>query len=432
MRDSRLPLGSSDPVTFACTCSASSNSVGGLVLLFYRYYSAPPSLAPSLAPEEIDLSSLAAFHSELTQKLHLGGKIRIAKEGFNVTVGGTKNEIESYMEKCISHWSFSGLDFDTIEKKNLFFKPTAGGCACVFGGMPASVRVTSEITPMGVTNYTPKDWDAIETLEPAEFHERCWGEQHKILVDVRNHYESRIGYFVDPRTGEKALTPAIRRFSQWPQYVKTNLGDFKGDTGGERREIMTYCTGGIRCEKGVRFLSDKMGGMEGNRISTLKGGIAAYLMWMDKEIKEGRKQPRDSLFRGKNYVFDGRGSTGLVEDTGLEPVSNCDVCGLPSERLSKCRSQACHLIMVVCSSCEESTDPRCCSNCRELDVENLTDQNIIQRRPRPICTCEKERESMLWGTKVGDLVGKPKTQGWRKNQELNGLDGLDIQIKTID
>src|SRR6266487_3780258 len=107
MKDSRLPQGISDPVTFECTCGA-------------------------------------------------------GKEGFNVTVGGTASSIEAYIKACLSHWSFEGLDLGSEEKQKQFFKPTPGGCACVFGGPPASVLVKNEITPMGVTNYVPKKWDAIE------------------------------------------------------------------------------------------------------------------------------------------------------------------------------------------------------------------------------------------------------------------------------
>ena len=428
MREFRLPLGSSDPVTFACTCEASSSPSGGFVLLFYRYFSAPPLLSSSFAAQRSEPSELAAFHEDLTGRLHIGGKIRVAKEGFNITVGGTEHEIEDYMNECVSHWSFSGLNLRTEERKRQFFKPMTGGCACVFGGAPASIRVTVEITPMGVTDYTPKNWDGVESLEPCEFHERCWNDKPNLLVDVRNHYESRIGYFVDPRTGEKAITPAIRRFSQWPQYVKTHLDEFAHNSAKGGKEIMTYCTGGIRCEKGVRFLCEQLGQKEGDKISTLKGGIAAYLTWMDEEIKQGMKRPEDSLFRGRNYVFDARGSTRLLAGSGLQPVAACDVCKLPSDRLSKCRSKGCHLIMVVCLSCEDEKDPRCCSDCLELDLEVSGSENIVSSKPRPICACEREREAMLWGQ---NLPGKLKGQGWRKKQRMKDVGTLDIQIATF-
>ncbi len=111
------------------------------------------------------------------------------------------------------------------EGRRAFFKPSEG-CGCVFAseregrgdGEGSNVRICEEITPMGVTSYVPRDWDVVESLPPAEFHERLCGldgdGREIVLVDVRNHYESRIGYFVDPSTGESALRPAIRRFGQ--------------------------------------------------------------------------------------------------------------------------------------------------------------------------------------------------------------------------
>ena len=423
--DSRLPIGSSDPVSFKCTCSSNANPSNGLVLLFYRYFSAPPSLQ---SPGTNSISELAAFHTRLTSELHLGGKIRVGEEGFNITVGGTKNEIQSYIKHCVSHWSFDGLNLDTSEMQNAFFKPTSGGCACVFGGSPASVRVTTEITPMGITNYIPQNWNIIDSLEPATFHERCWKDEQKILVDVRNHYESRIGYFVDPVSGDKAITPEIRRFSQWPQYVKSHKEEFEGGASkpGQGRQIMAYCTGGIRCEKGVRWMADELEKREGNKICTLKGGIAAYLTWMDEEIKQGRKRPEESLFRGKNYVFDARGSTALTEiEDDPEPVSNCHVCKTASDRLSKCRSKGCHLILVVCSLCEETKDPRCCQGCLDLEARDKDNQTDADNRRRPICLCEMEREARLWG----DTVRPQRTQGWKKEKRPTG--GTNIRIRTL-
>ncbi|TVY78520.1 Thiosulfate sulfurtransferase/rhodanese-like domain-containing protein, partial [Lachnellula suecica] len=249
LKTRRLPEGFSDPVSFTCICPASSDPNAGQVLLFYRYFAASPPLPTA----EIDISSLAALHTTLTQKYSLGGKIRIATEGFNITVGGTNASISAYISECITHWSFAGLDLSTKAKRLEFFKPTPGGCACVFGGAPASVRVTAEITPMGVTNYLPSSWDKIEVLSPKEFHERCHAEPDTLLMDVRNHYESRIGYFVSPHTGEPALRPPIRRFGQWPLYVRKYMAE-------EERPILTFCTGGIRCEKGARFLQERTKG----------------------------------------------------------------------------------------------------------------------------------------------------------------------------
>ena len=449
----RLPTGTSDPVSFTCTCPASSSSGGGLVLLFYRYFSSPPVLIPLVHQTPAEL---AAFHTSLIEKHNLGGKLRIANEGFNITVGGTREDIEAYMNACVEHWSFASLGLNNSsaeegekEKRRYeFFKPTTGGCRCVFGPGEASVKITSEITPMGVEGYRPRDWDIVQSLKPEEFHEKCLrsknedGEGKIMLLDVRNHYESRIGYFVDPRTGEKALRPGIRRFSQFPMYVKKYFGSHRNESGngsvnGEEkargsREIMGYCTGGIRCEKSMRFLAENIDRKQGDKVFTLKGGIAAYLMWMDEEIREGKKKPEDSLFKGKNYVFDARGSMGLQEGEGKgEPVSSCHLCGKAEDRLSKCRSKGCHLILVVCGDCEEVGDPRCCEDCRDLDQAVIRDgEGEDKKVSRPVCMCEKVREVELWG---GERVKTQKTQARRKGKRLEpSEEGIDIRIKIID
>lgn len=172
---------------------------------------------------------------------------------------------------------------------------------------------------MGVTGYEPRDWGCVEEVGPREWHDLCCksgGAGRRVLLDLRNYYESRIGWFVDGG-GRASVRPGIRRFGQWPVWVR-RMGEGLGSGlgGGEEenreeegRDVLAYCTGGIRCEKGVRFMVEKAG-RPGDRVFTLRGGIAAYLMWMDGEIREGRKRPEESLFKGRNYVFDARGSTG--------------------------------------------------------------------------------------------------------------------------
>ena len=203
------------------------------------------------------------------------------------------------------------------------------------------------------------------------------------------------------------------------------VGEETGRGRGEKengRQIITYCTGGIRCEKGARFLSENIG--PGDSVYTLQGGIAAYLLWMEAEIAHGRKTAAESLFHGRNYVFDARGSTALgggVEGEVL-PVAECHLCKKPEDRLSKCHSRGCHLVLVVCSFCEEA-DPRCCRDCVELDR-----QEGVRKGPRPICECEKEREVRLWGKRDGGKL--PKTHGgWKERKSRSGL---NIQFKTID
>jgi predicted sulfurtransferase len=405
-----LPTGTSDPITYTCTCpcSTTKQSDRGTTLLFYRYYSNHPRLElQSLrTPEE-----LAKWHTLQAEKRKLGGKIRVAKEGFNITIAGTTSSIQDYIQDCISHWSFANLPLSTRTEQDLFFKPSEG-CACIFLG-ECNVRVTSEITPMGVTNYAPKDWDIIESLSPAEFHTRCIETANIQLVDIRNHYESRIGYFVDPKNGEPALRPEVRRFSQWPQFVKRHILGGQ-EEGKEKKQYLTYCTGGIRCEKGARWMAEGLRKSEGQgrKVATLDGGIAAYLSWVDGEIKEGRMSADESLFKGRNYVFDARGSTGLNEGS-TAPVSRCHSCGISSDDLGKCCSYGCHKILVVCQDCNDGT-LRCCGNCLEIDEKRLSRLSSDHVGSRPICACEQEREERLWGTGIKKVPPnrERKPLGW--------------------
>ncbi len=140
--------GQSDPLSYTCTCPA--REVGGSVLLFYRYWSSDPQLPEQHRDKAGKPEDLAIWHRHLTTRLSLRGKLRIAKEGFNITLGGTKAAVDEYMETCLNHWSFDGLNLDTEGESRLFFKPS-DGCACVFGPEEsASMKVTAEITPMGV------------------------------------------------------------------------------------------------------------------------------------------------------------------------------------------------------------------------------------------------------------------------------------------
>ncbi|KAF2013365.1 hypothetical protein BU24DRAFT_424369 [Aaosphaeria arxii CBS 175.79] len=390
------PPDNSDPVSYECTCTA--RQTGGKVLLFYRYWDNEPALPAEHKSKASEPQALADFHKDLASRLDLGGKFRIAREGFNITLGGTDSSITTCIEECSKHWSFSGIDLSSEDSRKAYFKPTPG-CSCAFGGK-ASIKVTAEITPLGITDYLPTSWSNVISLPPEQFHELC-KEGSIPMIDVRNHYESRIGYFVNSK-GEAAVRPAVRRFSQWPGYVSRHV------LGNDiyKKPIATYCTGGIRCEKGARWMQEALAAQEERSdapVYTLHGGIVAYQEWMQREIEAGHKTKDDSFFKGKNYVFDARGAIGLDEadPTEGDKVSNCHVCNVAEDRLGKCKGSMCHLVLVVCQSCDGDGDVWCCSDCRQMNEEQASAPS------RRICACEKERESSLWGDQ-GAKLGKAR------------------------
>ncbi|XP_064357313.1 thiosulfate sulfurtransferase/rhodanese-like domain-containing protein 2 isoform X2 [Dromaius novaehollandiae] len=239
----------------------------GEVLLYYCYC------------EVKDPEKLCAWQKALCQHLHLTGKVRIASEGINGTVGGSKVATNLYIEVMLSQPLFK----DILCRDD--FKSSAGGAHCF---PDLRVGVFEEIVPMGID---PKKVSYKETgihLSPQEFHKEVeqylsqanQGQSDTILLDCRNFYESKIGHF------QGCLAPDIRKFSYFPSYVDENLELFKN------KRVLMYCTGGIRCERGSAYLRSKAVCRE---VYQLKGGIHKYL----EEFPDG-------FYRGKLFVFDDR------------------------------------------------------------------------------------------------------------------------------
>ncbi|XP_042643517.1 thiosulfate sulfurtransferase/rhodanese-like domain-containing protein 2 isoform X3 [Tyto alba] len=239
----------------------------GEVLLYYCYC------------EVKDPEKLCAWQKALCQHLHLTGKVRIASEGINGTVGGSKVATSLYIEVMLSQPLFK----DILCQED--FKSSAGGAHCF---PDLRVGVFKEIVPMGID---PKIVSYKETgihLSPREFHREVeqylsrasQGQSDTILLDCRNFYESKIGHF------QGCLAPDIRKFSYFPSYIDENLELFKD------KRVLMYCTGGIRCERGSAYLRSKAVCRE---VYQLKGGIHKYL----EEFPDG-------FYRGKLFVFDDR------------------------------------------------------------------------------------------------------------------------------
>ncbi|ORX99721.1 hypothetical protein K493DRAFT_299224 [Basidiobolus meristosporus CBS 931.73] len=323
----RATKGGSDAVAVECSCGKPGGPPLGTVLLFYKYH---PLKAPSAEVER---------QLDFTTKLHLSGKIRVAEEGINATLAGDQEDVLKYMDWLSEHemlegeklkWG-QGSDAEIRSKRKTFFKPSPG-CVHVFDGM--SVKLVEEICPFGVKNWTPKTLfnpDKQGKVSPKEFHrlveelvirepeperER---DHHKevVLLDVRNYYESRIGHFVN------ASCPPLRKFSSFPEYIQKNKDHLRGKT------ILTYCTGGIRCEKATAYIRETIEDPENPAtVWMLDGGINNYLEWVDAQ---GGGVP--SHFHGKNYVFDARQGLALPSHKQDHIVSECQFCGNKEDRV---------------------------------------------------------------------------------------------------
>ncbi|KAG0205328.1 thiosulfate sulfurtransferase (rhodanese)-like domain-containing protein 2 [Mortierella sp. GBA30] len=234
-RSRRAEKYGSDPISMSCDCDPSV----GTVILFYAYL---PISDPLI---------LAKTHKSWSTNLDLCGKVKLSVEGINATLAGPSESITKYIDNLTSLPDFKSLNLSStaqdqteadralLERKRYsFFKPT-GGCRHVFGET-ISIKVVEEICPLGVPElsvyHDPQNKRG--KLPPSEFHRKLkelGGKDDVVVLDVRNYYESSIGRFPG------AITPPIRKFSSFRDYVDRNKDQFSGKT------ILSYCTGGIRC-----------------------------------------------------------------------------------------------------------------------------------------------------------------------------------------
>lgn len=260
------------------------------------------------------------IHHEFCVKNDLLGRVVIAPEGLNGTISGTVDNCKKYMEWLHSDPRFSSIDFK-IEKHNSHtFKKLY-------------VRIKKEI----VHSELPVD-PLVKTgkhLEPAEFKEMMKNDD-VVLVDMRSNYEHKVGRF------KGAITFNMDNLRELPEHIDEieHLKD---------KKIITYCTGGIKCEKASAYLLEK--GFE--NVYQLHGGIIKY------GLEEGGEN-----FDGKCYVFDGRLTTS-VNNINPEIISTCHICNEKCDRMINCANPECNAHLPICEACADKTLGSCSPACQE-------------------------------------------------------------------
>ncbi|XP_067238156.1 thiosulfate sulfurtransferase/rhodanese-like domain-containing protein 2 [Chanodichthys erythropterus] len=322
---------------------------------------------------------ICQWQKELCSKLQLTGKVRVATEGINGTVGGTKTATYLYVKAMLSHPTFKIMQVQD-------FKKSEGGAEC-FSDL--KVGVYKEIVPIGVDPDIISYRLAGIHLEPEEFHkevkafvENRSSNSDTILLDCRNFYESKIvsSLKVNVRTlgmlqliavcsqgqFDQCLAPDIRKFSYFPDYVDKNLDLFRD------KKVLMYCTGGIRCERGSAYLRSKNVCKE---VYQLKGGIHKYL-----------EQFPDGFYRGKLFVFDERYAIAFNEDI----ISECRYCNCPWDQYQLCSTDFCCQLVLSCTTCRESGLTACCPVCQAKE-QNHSDVSSGGLPHREECECTMSR-----------------------------------------
>jgi len=289
------------------------------VLLFYKYVNLQN-------PERIVLE-----HLQWCLQNEIKGRVFFANEGVNGTVSGLVENIEKYKSHLKKYPEFS----------DLWFKEDFAD-AQAFNKM--HVRLKKEIVCSDLKDVSIEHGG--KRLSPEELLKLYQEGKDFVIVDARNWYESKIGKF------KNAITPPMKNFREWKNVVDEDLKEFKEKT------IITYCTGGIRCEKASAYMVEK--GFKD--VYQLDGGIVNYI----------QKFP-DTYWEGGMFVFDERRVIVPNEKEELKHMAHCHFCGEPTSYYINCHNQDCDKIIVSCHNCKLENDYCCSEECqRSLNKRKVT------------------------------------------------------------
>lgn len=254
------------------------------------------------------------------------GRIYVAAEGVNAQISVPERRFEDFRAAMDTIDFFQNLRLNTaIEDDGKSF-------------FALIVKLRDKIVADGIDDPTFDPSNFGTHLRAADFN-RLTDDPETILVDMRNHYESEVGHF------ENAITPNVATFREELPYVVDLLADKK------EKNVVMYCTGGIRCEKASAYLKHQ--GFK--NVFQLEGGIIEY-------ARQVRAEGLPNKFKGKNFVFDER----LGERIGPEVIAHCHQCGQPCDDHTNCANEFCHILFIQCPDCRAKYGGCCSDKCRDF------------------------------------------------------------------
>ena len=268
------------------------------------------------------------------------GRIYVAHEGINAQMSVPAENFEAFRETLEAYDFMRGIRLNVaVEHDDHSF-------------LKLTIKVRHKIVADGLNDETFDVTNIGVHLKAKEFNE-ILDDPNTIVVDFRNHYESEVGHF----TG--AITPDVETFRESLPIINEQLKDFKED-----KNLVMYCTGGIRCEKASAYFKHQ--GFK--NVFQLEGGIINYA----KQIKE---EGLESKFIGKNFVFDHRLGERITDDI----VSQCHQCGKPCDNHTNCLNDGCHLLFIQCDECKAAMENCCSTECQEITHLPLAEQVKLRR-----------------------------------------------------
>ena len=272
-------------------------------------------------------------------KLKVLGRIYLSTEGINAQLSVPAHNFKEFSLQLEKYIFLKGIKFKIAieDDGRSFFKLT--------------IKVRNQIVADGL----PKnEYDVTNVGKHLDSHE--WNkaiEDGAVIVDMRNHYESEIGRF------KGAICPDVETFKEELPKTKKLL------KGKEEKQVLLYCTGGIRCEKTSAYL--KHHGFK--NVNQLHGGIIDY----SRQLKQNKNLT--NYFEGKNFVFDERRGERISEKV----ISKCHQCGTECDNHVNCSNVNCNLLFIQCDACKKKYK-NCCSNeCIRVTKLSLEEQKELRK-----------------------------------------------------
>ena len=255
------------------------------------------------------------------------GRIYVAREGINAQISVPERQFQAFKA------AMDSIDFLQGLRLNIAIEDDGKSFFALI------IKVRRKIVADGIDDpaFDPSQYG---THLKAREYNALTDDPDTIVVDMRNHYESEVGHF------EGAITPGVATFREELPFVADLLA------GDKEKNIVMYCTGGIRCEKASAYMRYR--GFK--NVFQLEGGIIEY-------TRQVKTQGLRNKFIGKNFVFDER----LGERISDAVIALCHQCGAPCDEHTNCANEHCHILFIQCPQCRAKYEGCCCDKCRDFN-----------------------------------------------------------------
>jgi UPF0176 protein len=272
--------------------------------------------------------------------LEVLGRIYVAHEGINAQLSVPAIHFNAFKAHLDSITFLENVRLNiAIEQDNFSF-------------LKLKVKVRHKIVADGLNDASFDVTNKGVHLDAEKFNDII-EDPNTVLVDMRNHYESEIGHF------KNAITPDVDTFRDSLDLIEEDLRAHKED-----KNLVMYCTGGIRCEKASAYYKHK--GFK--KVFQLEGGIIEY-------ARQVKNKGLENKFIGKNFVFDHRRAERISEDV----IAHCHQCGNSCDTHVNCANEACHLLFIQCPTCANAMDDCCSDACKEVHNLPFEEQKALRK-----------------------------------------------------